>query len=408
MASSSIIVSTVFSAAAVHLFSLWHGDAPRNIFISLKTIIDLAPSVWRKQVKTIPEPTPQALINPWISALAALLQSGMVTAEDLVRRDTAFGPRVPPALLSFVRALDLSILAAVLRSNARLYRHPLVWRQIDYLLRLRHDEAEWQRLGWVPQYDEEAGWQGPPAEVTAVNQWLERLVEAHVGALFPDQQVRWVRRPQKRGPKSGFRNPHPAGEWAKWVDVESLADDFRDLRCAFRTRLEGTKQAVPRLKAEARAWYRHLAHEVVAQLRRELIGFLQWSAVMTDQGTRYPRTSPPAADRCHPGPSAPAQPRDRELWLDTSAETYVLRRYDTASAAWTAVMTYKTHYSREILAAVRQMNSPAPNAEDSERRKRLELDAALDRMLPPGHTGHHARDGQPAYLAYAVLAALLQ
>jgi hypothetical protein len=106
----------------------------------------------REQVNLMPNPTPHALIDPWISTLAALLQSGQVTAEDLARRDAVFWPRVPPALLSFVQSLDLSTLAAVLRSNPRFYRHPLVCRQIDYLSHLRYDEAEWGRLGWVLQY----------------------------------------------------------------------------------------------------------------------------------------------------------------------------------------------------------------------------------------------------------------
>jgi hypothetical protein len=189
----------------------------------------------------------------------------------------------PPQLAGRVPSpgfLGLSISSFTCSSNhsnvhPRFYRHPLVCRQIDYLSHLRYDEAEWGRLGWVLQYNE-ACCQWRPAELTVVNQWLERLVKAHVEALLPNTQVRWARQPKTRGPKSGFRNPHPAGGWATWVDAASLHDDFRDLRSAFKTRLQEHKQAVPRLKAEARAWYRNLAQEVLVQLSIEWSGFIEW------------------------------------------------------------------------------------------------------------------------------------
>jgi hypothetical protein len=354
----------------------------------------------------MPDPTSHALIDPWISTLAAILQSGKVTAEELASPDAVFWPRVPTALLWFVQSLDLSRLAEVLRSNARFYRHPLVCRQIDYLDRLRYDEAEWRRLGWVLQYDE-ASYQWLPAELPVVNQWLERLVEAHVEAIFPHRRVRWAHKPKKRGPKSGFRNPHPAGDWATWVGADALVSDFRGLRFAFWTQLQEKKQAVPRLKAEARAWYRNLAQEVVAQLSRELFDFIEWSSLQAFTVSRYPPPSSPAADLCHPGPSAPAQPHDRELWLDTSADPYVLKRYDMASATWTTAMTCKTEELRAVSETVRAMHSPTLDEEYPERWKRLKLDAALDSMLPPGHKGDHDHSGKPAYLAYAVLGALL-
>jgi hypothetical protein len=123
--------------------------------------------------------------------------------------------------------------------------------------------------------------------------------------------------------------------------------------------------------------------------------------------TQYLPASPPAADLCHPGPSAPAQPQDRELWLDTSADPYVLKRYDRASATWDTANTLTTQELREVSATVRGMYGPMRDEEYSERWKRLELDAALDRMLPPGHKGDNEQDGKPAYLAYAVLGALL-
>jgi hypothetical protein len=198
------------------------------------------------------ETTPDSLIHPMISKVAALLQSGKATAEDLGKPYAVFWPRVPHELLPFIQSPNLATLIEVLTSHPRLYWHPLVFRQIDYLLRLRYDEAEWQRLGWVPQYDEDS-YHWPPAKVTVVNQWLERLVEAHVNGLFPDRRLQWTPQPKRRGPKSGIRNPVPAEGWAEWVDAASLDEDFRELRSAFKTRLIASKQAVPRLKPDAKA-----------------------------------------------------------------------------------------------------------------------------------------------------------
>jgi hypothetical protein len=191
------------------------------------------------------DPTPDPLIHPMISKMAALVQSGKATPEDLAKPFSVKWPGIPPELLPFVQSPNLSTLAEVLTSHPRFYWHPLVCCQMLRLLRLRHDEEEWQRLGWGPQYDEE-GYHWPPAEVTDVNQWLERLVKAHVSGLFPDKWLQWTRQPKRRGRKSSFRNPHPAEGWGEWIDAASLDDDFRKLQSAFQTRLTVSKQAVPR------------------------------------------------------------------------------------------------------------------------------------------------------------------
>jgi hypothetical protein len=224
------------------------------------------------------------------------------------------------------------------------------------LLRLRHDEEEWQRLGWGPQYDEE-GYHWPPVEVTDVNQWLERLVEAHVSGLFPDRRLQWTRQPKRRGPKSGIRNPVPAEGWAEWVDAASLDEDFRELRSAFRTRLIASKQAVPRLKPDAKAWYQNLAQEVLAQ------SSIEWSGLKGCEITQYPVATPPAEDLCHPGDSAPVSPQNRDLWLDTSATPYELKKYDASSAVWTRAMTFKTQDLPQALETVKEIYGPMPYEE---------------------------------------------
>ena len=116
----------------------------------------------------MPEPSPVALIAPWVSQVAALVASGRLTPEEMAKPYMAQWRRLPPALLPFVQSLKLSTLAEILQAHPSLYWHPLVSRQITYLQRLRHDEAEWQRLGWETQWDEEEGTERPPKEVRGV------------------------------------------------------------------------------------------------------------------------------------------------------------------------------------------------------------------------------------------------
>jgi hypothetical protein len=210
-------------------------------------------------------PTHDPLSHPMIANVAALVQSGRATAEDLAKPYTEQWTRVPPALLPFVQSPSLSTLIEGLTSHPRLCRHWLVRHDMLYLLRLRDDEGEWQRLGWGPQQDEDGYYHWPPAEVAAVNQWREQLVKAHVSGLFPRQGLQWSQEPKKRGRKGGVRNPDPAGDWPEWLDAASLEEAFLELRSAFKTRLKERRQAIPRLKADAKAWYRNLAQEVLAQ-----------------------------------------------------------------------------------------------------------------------------------------------
>lgn len=200
------------------------------------------------------EPTPDPLIHPMISKLAALVQSGKVTAEDLAKPFSVKWPGIPPELLPFVQSPNLSTLAEVLTSHPRFCWHPLVCCQKLRLLRLRHDVVE---------------------------------------------------------------------------------------------------------------------------------------------------------DLCHSRDSAPVCPQNRDLWLDTSVPPYVLKKYDAASVTWTTAMTFEGRDLPSALETIKVIYGPMPCEEYTEQWRPLELDAALDRMLLPGHKGDKEQDSKPAYLAYEVLGALL-
>ena len=190
----------------------------------------------------MPEPRADAFIAPWISQVAALFTSGRLTPEEMAKPYMAQWPRLPPELLPFVQSLNLSTLAQVLKAHPMLYWHPLVSRQIAYLQRLRHDEAEWQRLGWKPQWDEEYGTERPPKEVRGVARQLAQLVEAHVSGMFPGRRIIWKAEPKQRGRKSGFSNPHPTGPWDEWLEADRLEQDFRQLHALFKARLDAAGQ----------------------------------------------------------------------------------------------------------------------------------------------------------------------
>ncbi len=132
----------------------------------------------------MPEPTPDALIDPLISQLSALVQSGRATPENLAEPYPVPWPWVPPELLPFIQSPSLATFVEVLNASSTLFGHPLVQRQIGHLLQLSRDESAWHQLGWAPQYDAE-GMDGPPVEVEGIDTCLQQVIEAYARALLP-------------------------------------------------------------------------------------------------------------------------------------------------------------------------------------------------------------------------------
>jgi hypothetical protein len=258
--------------------------------------------------------------------------------------------RLPPELLPFVQSLKLSTLAEILKAHPSLYWHPLVFIQITYLGRLRHDEAEWQRLGWEPQWDHEYGTEWPPKEVGGVSRQLAQLVEAHVSGMFPGRRIIWKAEPKQRGRKSGFSNPHPTGSWDEWVEAERLERDFRQLHALLKARLTAAG------RSKDKQWYQRLAQEVLEE------SSISWSDLHM-----YTQVAG-SADRQAVVGDPPPGASEAELW----------------------------EYLQRL---------PVPQVEA--RWAPLDLGNALERLLVPSKRGRALRDGLPAYLAYAVLGALL-
>jgi hypothetical protein len=350
----------------------------------------------------MPEPSPDPLIAPSISQLTAHLKSGKITPEGLSGPWMDKWSGFPPALLPFVESPSVSTLADVLKAHPLLYWHPLVFRQLRYLLRLRRDEAEWDRLGWERQSDE-YGLDLPPKEVKSVYQSLEQLVEAHVSGLYPGRRMVWKHEHKKHGPKGRLKNPHPTGEpWTEWVDSADVAHDERDLRKRFSAQRHELKRLPGETPDEARIRIQRLAQAALEDVDPWWSGFNEY--VESDEPVPPP---PPTSYTCHPGPSAPAHPQDGDLWLDTSGMPYALKRYDVASATWIISGTIQANDVPEALELVDVFERPMSGPRLIKRWTPLDLGDNIERMLRPGQMGRARADGQPTYLAYAVLGALL-
>jgi hypothetical protein len=302
-----------------------------------------------------PDPSADALIEPSVLRIAGLLKSGRLTAEEMAKPIAGTGwPRMPPELRPFIESPTLPRLAEVLRARPGLYWHPLVERQIAYLRRLRYDVKEWERLGWEPEWNDTYSFARAPRQVATVSEALRSIVEAHAGGLFPRRRIVWKDHSRKPGRKGRLNNPHPTGEsWTEWIEPVWLAEDFRYLHAAFKARLR-QPEAKPYLRAEAKEWHRRVAQEIL-QLVSETDGVGWWSGWKDHEVEEM--TADPAQSRVSPEPSDDA--------LFSEPPIIIVERW-----------------------------------------KPLDLDDALDKMLRR-EPASLAKEGKPAYLAYAVLGALV-
>jgi hypothetical protein len=237
----------------------------------------------------------------------------------------------------------------------------------------------------------------PPKQVRAVAQQLQALVKAYASGLFPHQRLEWTNAPHKRGRKGGLQNPHPTGEpWTEWVEPAVITSSFRELQALFKRKLTHVRRPPGPTKTAAKAWYRQLAHEVLAE------SSIWWSDRKEYTFVDRPVSTPPASYTCHAGSSAPPQPEDSDLWLDTAVTPYVLKKYEAASAIWHTFIPINAPDVAKALALVDSLYQPI-RWDYEEQWTPLDLDAALDQML----AGRTHREGRPTYLAYAVLGALL-
>lgn len=294
------------------------------------------------------------LIEPSILKIADLLKSGRLTPEEMAKPIAGSGwARVPPELRPFLESPTVQKLAEVVRTFPGLYWHPLVMRQVTYLRGLRHDENEWERLGWEPEWDDTYGIQRPPKEVAAVSESLSQLLEAHASGLFPHRRIVWRDKARRPGRKGRLKNPHPTGEpWTQWVEAARLDEDFRHLRSAFKARLKEAK-GKPHWRNKAKEWYRNLCQRVLEEASTTA-GVGWWSGWKEYQAEPEPEPTS--------GPS-PAGSLNELL-------------------------------ARPVTVVVEQW-------------KPLNLDSALDKMGGDTKPVSLTKEGEAAYLAYAVLGALL-
>lgn len=64
------------------------------------------------------------------------------------------------------------------------------------------------------------------------------MIKAHANGLRLGEVIAWERLPRVSGPKAGIRNPHPAMPWDEWIDPAALERDFCMLRDLFKVKLK--------------------------------------------------------------------------------------------------------------------------------------------------------------------------
>jgi len=182
---------------------------------------------------------------------------------------------------------------------------------------------------------------------------LENLVSAHMSNFFPGRQMKLRPIRQKPGPKGlKNKNPFPAHSSDQVVNAVWLKHDYEVLRSAFRERLN-TSADKPVLKAALVEWYQTLANEILAKTSSEE-GVASWS--------------------------------DRKDYITIKASPSELASVpESSSDPW---------------------NNPITEWLEIEWTP-LDLHSAIKRMLIRGGMGAAGKNGKPAYLAYAVLGALV-
>lgn len=185
---------------------------------------------------------------------------------------------------------------------------------------------------------------------------------------------------------------------AAWLD-----EDFRYLRAAFKAKLKET-QGKPALKADAKEWYQKLAQEILEETSTS-DGVGWWSGWKEYEVVPVANVPPIQKPPRHVGPTAPKKPKDGHYSLDTSAKPYVVKTYGAAVGEWKLDHSIQVLSSKEAMALLDSLFEPITEPLVV-RWKPLNLDDTLDAMLNDnmGRAGH---EGRPAYLAYAVLGALL-
>lgn len=257
------------------------------------------------------DPTSDPLIAPRVYALAAQLKAGKLTAEDRAKPYSGIWPRVPDGLLPFIESPSLKKLAEALRTNPRLYWHPLVARQIMHLLTLSRDPEKWD----------------------VVSQHLRALVEAYVNGLRLGRVIRWRPKPKGPGPKAGIKNPHPALPWDEWINPATLERDFCTLRELFKVKLKEAGGLLKGVKDEVKGRCRELVLEVLKE------SDIEWTAL----GYNVPKS-----EGTKPSASEDVEEWDWDKWHDEDfVEPWVSLAEATAEALVEKFMEWRKLPSKE-------------------------------------------------------------
>lgn len=245
-----------------------------------------------------------------------------------------------------------------------------------------------------------------------------------LGPQEPSREPRALGR-RRSGPVPGFHNPYPTDDGIEeeppydWIDPVLLDLTEERLRQYLgKRRKELRRQSGEDLEA---------APERIAVLGRAAVEETEaawWSAQLwpyrtppSESGSKTPpwqrsRTRNFFWAKPHVGPAPPAKRAAHgSPWLDTSTTPHILKLWDKKKKSWTGLqMPISDESARDpegLFKWAWQMTQPSVPPEPYRWRHERALLPATRRMAA-GQMGRAGKSGRPAYLAYAILGALLK
>lgn len=218
-------------------------------------------------------PPADPLISPVLTNLSQAYKRKQVTTDEDGQTPSTWPlDKIPPQLLPFIKSPSLETLAGCLRQDKELYFHPLVRHQVLHLEVLRTDDAEWNRLGWDCELDEErSGFQLDPARVTDIARAMKSLIEAHARAMIPGLQIKWHTIMKTGKPSAeGLTNPYPRSKDPDIVPAHEVYRDWDELRRGIKTHLTEKLRTLP--PSPTPEWIADLKDQITGILNENHIG----------------------------------------------------------------------------------------------------------------------------------------
>jgi hypothetical protein len=230
---------------------------------------------------------------------------------------------------------------------------------------------------------------------------------------------------RRPGPTPGLANPHPIGDGVHeprvgWITPDVLDDSERRLRRYFRDRRTDLVKRADEPTAHAIRRVGKLAREAVEEtgaawwcgLELVWIEKIRWKESPPWEWLDSKRTYLRFWAAPHVGPEPPRKRAAHGLpWLDTSGTPNRLRVWNKHSKTWAVLFDVGPELAcqpRLLFEWAWELFQPADRFSSNWVRIEPRLREIAERLFAEGGLGRAGRSGRPAYLACAVLGAMLQ